>query len=331
MLGTVRGTCLLYDCASRLLTPLGLRHNKPVCCGAWSSSDVIALGSWDGQLSLCRAAADSRLAKSIALKGRPGDVRFCHSASDGCCLYLSAAVGRKSLLVWEVPLALVSEAVPPNELAFPTERYGELECHSWVGDGLVAAGFSSGQVVVVAVGGGRGGPAAGRGPGAELFSCKLLPQPVAAMAWSPLNEWLAVGVGARVAILHCDSGAGAGAGVQQLHGQGVELEGVQSVAGLEWSPSGDLLTVASCNGRLHQYLVRALLLHATCGSLLAYAVSLAEVVVEDAAAPKRPSATVRLDAEPALLALGPDKLAAARGAQVGVAAGSWVAADIPCL
>lgn len=167
-LGTVRGTALAYDCATRTLGPLAARHAKPICCGAWSGSDVIALGSWDASLSLCRAA-DGRLAKSISLRGRPAEVAFCRGAVDGAALYLSVAAGRRALYVWEVPLALVSDAVPPLELSFPPELHGDLECHAWVGDGLLAAGFSSGQVVACA--GRRSAPAARAGQGRPRSVC----------------------------------------------------------------------------------------------------------------------------------------------------------------
>lgn len=193
------------------------------------------------------------------------------------------------------------------------EGYGEVEAFAWVHPRLLAAGFSSGQVVAVSL---SGGLAPGSGAGTQLFSARLLHTPVAALAWCPAAQVLAAGGGSQVALLAC---RGDGAEVEQEGGAAtLELEPGARLAALQFSPDGKLLSAASSGGRLLHLLARPPHLHGAWGTRVAYvdpSACASEVLLLDV---ERGSAAVALPlpAEPDLLALGPSHLAVAQGSRV---------------
>lgn len=334
-LGTTRGGGLVYDLDSLAATPLALgRAGKPVCCMAWCASGapggLLALGCKGGLLLLCRAS-DGHLARSVQLKGAVGQLQFCEGGPDGdeqahtagTSALLAATVGRRSVCIWQLPQAL-ADGTPAGvgpaaagsgafELAF-REGYGEVEAFCWMYSRLLAAGFSSGQLVAVSL---SGGLVPGAGAGTELFSARVLQTAVAGLAWCPASETLAAGGGCQLAVLACRGG---GTGVEQ---EGLpttlELEAGARLTGLQFSPQGGkLLTVASTGGRLLHMLARPPHLHGAWGSQVAYVDMSAchsEALLLDVDRAAAPVA-LPLPGAPELLALGPAHLAAAQGSKV---------------
>ncbi|KAL4434272.1 hypothetical protein ABPG75_000713 [Micractinium tetrahymenae] len=333
VLGTVKGTGILYDCASRTTTPLALGRSsvgKPVACAAWSAGAVpgglLALGCKGGLLLLCRAC-DGGLERSVQLKGAVSQLQFCETGAGGegssqapptgagggaCGALLAANVGRRAVCIWQFPQALGPSAtsVGPFELAF-REGYGELESFCWAHPRLLAAGFSSGQLVAVSL---SGGLAPGAGAGTELFSARCLQGAAGALSWCREAGALAAGGGCQLAVLSC---RGQEVALQTAGVHSLELEGGQRLAGLEYSPGGKLLTLLTTGGRLLHLLAAPPVLHGTWHGSVAYvdpntAPGEVLLVAEPGASP----VALPLPPEAEQLALGPGYLAAAQGSRV---------------
>lgn len=307
---------------------------------AWSAGaapgGLLALGCRGGLLLLARPV-DGQLVRSIQLKGAVSQMQFCEltaagntgddttSASGGALL--AANVGRRSVCIWQLPAALAGEAAGGGaaagssggafELAF-REGYGELETYCWVHPRLLVAGFSSGQLVAVALGGGL---APGAGTGTERYSARCLQSAVSSLSWCAATGLLAAGGGCQAALLRCQ-------GLEVVPGGeavSLELDGGARLNNLQLCPpDGKRLTAATSAGRVMQLLARPPLLHGAWGGVVAYvdhSSCASEALLVDLgrsgpAAAGSPVA-VPLPAEPDQLALGPGCLAAAQGDQVG--------------
>ena len=303
-----------------------------MCCLAWSAAaapgGLLALGCKGGLLLLCRAA-DGGLVRSVQMKGAVSQLQFC-GGSEGADAgqapatgaLLAANVGKRTVCIWQLPQALAAGEPGSSgafELAF-REGYGEVEHYCWVHPGLLVAGFSSGQLVAVALSG-SGGLRTGCGTGTELFSARCLQQAVAGLSWCAASQTLAAGGGGQLALLSC---RGPDVTVEQYASTPDSLEATQRVASVQFSPpTGRLLTVASTGSKLLQLLARPPLLHGTHGGRLLYvdpAVSAAQALLlpepGQQAAAAAPLA-LPLPVEPELLALGPDHFAAVQGNKVG--------------
>lgn len=345
-LGTAKGGGLIYDCSSGSALPLALgRAAKPVCCAAWSAAaapgGLLALGCKGGLLLLCRVA-DGGLARSVQLKAAVSQLQFCEpeadgAGSDGGQALLAANVGKRSVCVWQLPRALAADSsssspragaaatgagAPPFELCF-REGYGELEHFCWCSPRLLAAGFSTGQLVAVSL---SGGLQPGSAAGTERFSALCLQGGVAALAWCPASGTLAAGAGCQLALLSCQ-----GQEVALLaEAESLDLEAGQRLAGLHFCGAGTHLTAACTGGRLLHLLVRPPLLHGAWGGQVAYVdagacPTEALLVAADQPWPAAPVALPLL-VEPDLLALGPGQLAAAQGSTVSGGVLAWPAA-----
>ncbi len=316
---------------------------------AWSAGaapgGLLALGCRGGLLLLARPT-DGQLVRSMQLKGAVGQLQFCELIAAGSTengpgatpsssgALLAANVGRRSVCIWQLPAALAGEPAGGAaatagssggafELAF-REGYGELETYCWVHPRLLAASFSSGQLVAVAL---SGGLAPGAGTGTERYSSRCLQSAVSSLSWCAATGLLAAGGGCQAALLRCQSLEFV------LEGEAVslELDGGARLAGLQLCPpDGKRLTAATSGGRLMQLLARPPLLHGAWGGVVAYvdhSSCASEALLVDLgrsgpAAAGSPVA-VPLPAEPDQLALGPGCLAAARGDQVGRQTCGW--------
>lgn len=340
-LGTVKGTGILFNCATRTPTPLALGRGaagKAVACMAWSAGAVpgglLALGCKGGLLLLCRAS-DGGLERSVQLKGAVSQLQFCDLSASGegggaparsSGALLAANVGRRAVCIWQLPRALgASDAsVGPFELAF-RDGYGDLECFRWVHPRLLAAGFSTGQLAAVSL---SGGLAPGSGAGTEVFSGRCLQGAAGALSCCGEAGVLAAGGGCQLAVLAC---RGQEVALQAAGVHALELDGGQRLAGLQYSPGGKLLTLLTTGGRLLHLLAAPPVLHGAWRSSIAYvdpssAPGEVLVIAEPGASP----VSLPLPPEAEHLALGPGMLAAAQGSKVRAGQGhGWRRGEAP--
>lgn len=117
LVGSARGGAVVYDCASRVATPLHVRASKPACTAAWvdgndgAGRSLVAVGFRDQHVAWLDPGSGALL-RLVSLRGVPADLQPWVPPDGGPAL-LAASVGGRSLLVWQLPLA----ALPGEPLA----------------------------------------------------------------------------------------------------------------------------------------------------------------------------------------------------------------------
>ena len=82
------------------------------------------------------------------------------------------------------------------------------------------------------------------------------------------------------------------------------------VTSLVWSPDGQILSVATNNGNIYNFLAKMSIINATCYNQVAYLSSLREVAITDVSKSSPRPIEIYLQLEPGIIALGPLFLAA---------------------
>ena len=79
-IGTVKGNVLLYNQKAGRKVPILGKHSKKITCGAWSSDNLLALGSEDRTLSVSTFEGD--MIHSANLRSEPSQIQFSEMKLD---------------------------------------------------------------------------------------------------------------------------------------------------------------------------------------------------------------------------------------------------------
>ena len=142
--GSYRGNLMIYNHKTARKVPVIGKHSKAITCGAWSSGNLLALGSEDRTLSISNLDGDTL--RVATLRAEPQDIQFCEMKQDERSNNentVSLVVGGKTLYLFNL-----YDPDNPIELAFQT-RYGNIVAYKWFGDGYILIGFSAGYFVVI--------------------------------------------------------------------------------------------------------------------------------------------------------------------------------------
>jgi WD repeat-containing protein 19 len=144
-IGTIKGNLLIYNHQTSRKVPILGKHTKKILCGAWSSQNLLALGSEDKNISVSNAEGDT--IKQTLLRMEPSDLQFSEMKTDERNSMgettISASVGKKTLFLFNM-----DDPDNPIELAFQ-QRYGSIVSYKWYGDGYIMLGFSNGYFIVI--------------------------------------------------------------------------------------------------------------------------------------------------------------------------------------
>ena len=77
---TSRGNLSIYNHQTTKRVPILGKHTKKITCGAWSSENILALGSDDKSLSLSNEEGDSL--RTVQLRDCPSDMIFAEMKTD---------------------------------------------------------------------------------------------------------------------------------------------------------------------------------------------------------------------------------------------------------
>ncbi|XP_023331956.1 WD repeat-containing protein 19 [Eurytemora carolleeae] len=286
-IGSYRGNLMIYNHKTAKRVPVIGKHSKAITCGAWSSGNLLALGSEDRTLSISNLDGDT--VRMATLRAEPADIQFCEMKQDE----RSNTENTVSLIVGGKTLYLFNMFDPENpiELAFQS-RYGNIISYKWFGDGYILIGFSAGYFVVIST--------HMKEIGQELFQSKN-------------HRESLTGISISTAI---GKAASCGDNMIKIHelndlketSNVITLDDERGLDHMDWSEDGQLLAVSTSKGNLHVYLSKLPLLGSSCQTRVAYLTSLLEVTVTNAVE-NMGSIVVGADIEPAFLALGPFHLA----------------------
>ena len=79
-IGTAKGNVLLYNQKAGRKVPILGKHSKKITCGAWSSDNLLALGSEDRTLSVSTFEGDK--VHSASLRSEPSQIQFSEMKLD---------------------------------------------------------------------------------------------------------------------------------------------------------------------------------------------------------------------------------------------------------
>ncbi|XP_055600777.1 WD repeat-containing protein 19 [Uranotaenia lowii] len=287
---TSRGNLSIYNHATTKRIPILGKHTKRITCGAWSTENILALGSEDKYLSLSNEEGDTL--RSVQLRDNPSDMHFAEMKTDERVPgenTISMILGKRTLFLYHLP-----EPDSPTELGFQ-QRYGSLLQHKWFGDGYVLLGFSLGHVVAIST--------HPREVGQELWQVKNHRDSLNSIAVCKELE-LVASCGDNNVKIHSMSNLQETVKILALHDQA-------AMKNIEWSSDGQLLGVTTSQGAICVFVTKLHSLYAVSPPRIAILSSLAEVAIHHYAPDKaKLSPTmITLEIEPSFLAIGPYHLA----------------------
>jgi len=286
--GTGKGNLLLYNRKTSKKIPIMGKHTKMIACGAWNSENKLALGGKDREITVSDAEGGTLCQAS--LKQEPIEIRFFGGKTDDRSRSGDQTVSA-NLMGRTIYMFSLNDPENPIELAFQKE-YGTVICHKWFGDGYMMLGFSNGFVVVIST--------HAQEIGEELFCSKLFDELVDLDVNFAMQKSAAIGDG-LVKILDMSTW-------KEVSSEKVEMDITDRLAGVKWAGDGQILTVTTGTGAVHNYLGRLAVLNAACNTHLVYMSSLRELSVKDAFSTKSPT-RIEIAIEPSFVALGPKHVA----------------------
>ncbi|XP_058834907.1 WD repeat-containing protein 19 [Topomyia yanbarensis] len=287
---TSRGNLSIYNHLTTKRIPILGKHTKRITCGAWSTENILALGSEDKFLSLSNEEGDTL--RSVQLRDTPSDMHFAEMKTDERVPgenTISMILGKRTLFLYHLP-----EPDSPTELGFQ-QRYGSLIQHKWFSDGYVLLGFSLGHVVSIST--------HPREVGQELWQVKNHRDSLNSIAVCKELE-LVASCGDNNIKIHSMSNLQETVKILTLHDQA-------AMKNIDWSSDGQLLGVTTSQGAVCVFVTKLHSLFAVSPPRIALLSSLAEVTIHHYAPDKVKSAptTIALEIEPSFLAIGPYHLA----------------------
>lgn len=287
--GTGKGNMLLYNRKSSKKIPIMGKHTREICCGAWNSENKVALGGKDREITVSDHEGNTLCQAS--LKQEPTELRFFGGKMDNRTGRMEQTVSA-NLAGRTIYMFSLSDPENPIELAFQKE-YGNVVTHKWFGDGYIMIGFSNGYVVVIST--------HAQEIGEELFCAKLFDHLVDLDVNFPMQKSAAIGDGV-VKILDMGSW-------KEISSEKVECDLTDKLDHIRWSGDGQILTVTTGTGAVHNYLGRLAVLNAAYQTNLVYMSSLKELSIQDTLKEGRSPTRIEIAIEPSFVALGPKHVA----------------------
>eukprot|EP00112_Aurelia_sp_Birch-Aquarium-sp1_P003286 Seg1365.4 transcript_id=Seg1365.4/GoldUCD/mRNA.D3Y31 product="WD repeat-containing protein 19" protein_id=Seg1365.4/GoldUCD/D3Y31 len=287
--GTAKGNLLFYNHQTSRKIPVLGKHTKRICCGAWNSENLLALGSEDKTITISNMDGDTL--KQTSTRYEPSGIQFSVMKTDERSgmgeTTVSLVVGKKTLYLYNI-----NEPDNPIELAFQP-RYGSINAYKWFGDGYIMIGFSAGYLVVIST--------HMKEIGQELFQTRDHKDSLKDIAIS-LSFKKAASCGDNCVKIHDLTDMKEIYAIITLDDAGGQLDK------MEWTEDGQLLAVSTEKGAIHVYLTKLPILGDAFGTKIAYLTSLREVTVVDEVNQER-QMKVPTHIEPSFMAIGPYHLA----------------------
>uniref|UniRef100_A0A8C9BC88 WD repeat domain 19 n=2 Tax=Phocoena sinus TaxID=42100 RepID=A0A8C9BC88_PHOSS len=282
--GTVKGNLLIYNRQTSRKIPVLGKHTKRITCGCWNAENMLALGGEDKMITVSNQEGDT--IRQTPVRSEPGNMQFSMMKTDDRTSTaestISVVVGKKTLFLFNL-----NEPDSPIDLEFQ-QRYGNIVCYSWYGDGYILIGFSRGIFVVIST--------HIREIGQEIFQARDHKDSLTSIAVSQtLNK-----------------AATCGDNCIKIHDL-AELKDMYAIINLDdenkglgtlsWTDDGQLLALSTQRGSLHVFLTKLPVLGDACSTRIAYLTSLLEVTIANPVEGELP-VTVSVDVEPNFIAVG---------------------------
>ncbi|VDM26934.1 unnamed protein product [Toxocara canis] len=262
------------------------KHQRAITCGAFSDSDLLALGADDASITVSNMEGDSIY--SFTCNSDPSMIKFNdlrRPADKGAKsdTMLSAVLGKKILM-----LVSLSDSENPINLQFQA-RYGDIVSYVWFLDGYMLLGFDKGYVVCIS--------AHTSEIGQEIFSVQDFKTYLSYVCVSEAFEKALMVGDSQLKIREMNQ-------LGEIFGM-YDIEGEDNVLNrVETSDDGQLIAVSGASGTLNVFLTKMPVLGATYRDIIAILSSLTEITVLRESE-KVPLAIFSVKLEPSVIAVGP--------------------------
>jgi WD repeat-containing protein 19 len=318
----MKGNLLIYNKSRKQKIPIVGKHSKRITCGNWSlTGNKLVLASDDKTLTISNDNGDTLLQTDLRHMAteakftlteknandsgrdnngggdRGGESKFNGSSSKDDIL-ISANLNGKSLLLYNI----MDEKEDPLELTFAPKdngngcRYGDLIKHMWYNEDSVLVGFSDGYLLSVST--------SPKELGEEKYCAKLHSEDLYSFSFNPFLKKVASAGNDGVRVIDSHN-------FKENLAEYIPIDDLEGgkITNLNWSPDGQILTIATSHGNIYNFLAKMSVLFTSYKSSIAYLSSLREISVVDGIKRGRPiDITVKL--EPSLIAVGDNHVAA---------------------
>jgi WD repeat-containing protein 19 len=325
-IGTCSGNLLLYNLDSRKKIPVIGKHTSIILCGDWSNkNNVLALGSDDKSMTFSSASGETLSQTRFAVG--PTSVQFAQPLEKSTSSPLdddwgtktggstvaksdriSVNLGKRKIQIYED----TDMKAEPITIDFP-DKYGKIKRYIWFEEGYLVVGFAKGTMLVLSVQdefleAKTGSPKSKRYK--KLCSFPLFDEHLREMKYcANLRKLACVGDDCVKIVEYTGSGSW-----QVNKSETIRLEGSPSITSVAWTQDGQILSIGTSKGCVHNFVATMPLLYDRFGSSMVHMTSLREASIRSR--PGGKSRKITLEMEPAFVALGARHFAAGMNSRV---------------
>ena len=301
-IGSSKGSLLLYNKLTfRKISIMG-KHSKDILFGMWNINDKLALIGKDKLLTISDVNGETE--NEIQLKTVPKDLQFAKQMSDTkshANTNVDAISGNITKTMVEDTITMNMEGKTvymhflnkpdmPVELAFQN-KYGEIVCYTWYGDGYLLAGFSFGFVVSLS--------SHEKEMGEELNSIRIDHRTIESICVSDKAQLFAVATINFVKIVDLVTW-------NEITDLMIEFNLDYGIPNkLQFTNDGQILTIATKSGSLMSYLMSAKSLIANYQTSVCFLSSLQQISVCNVLVGNSMKWIIDVPVEPKILGVGP--------------------------
>ncbi|KAL9647005.1 hypothetical protein ABK040_013859 [Willaertia magna] len=290
-IGTIRGTLLIYNKKTSKYVPIKGKHTKKITTGCWNSSNILALGSEDCQVTISNEKGDTLRQKPV--KYEPKFMEFIRVKKRNARDTTTTCIVGSNFWMYDIEEETDSK---PTELGF-SDDYGQMVCYKSFGDGYILLGFDKGYVVIAST--------HSEEIGSEVNSCKVHSTELKNLTYcEALKKGASIGENV-VKVFDLSNLATFDSAIVDKYEIDNEYGALSRV---EWTEDGQILTISSNNGNLYSFLTSIPALNDSHGTNVLILISLRELMIKDEANDKM-VAKFEINIEPSFVALGPEHVA----------------------
>uniref|UniRef100_A0A0R3RUL2 WD repeat-containing protein 19 n=1 Tax=Elaeophora elaphi TaxID=1147741 RepID=A0A0R3RUL2_9BILA len=289
-IGYDSGNLLFYNQrTSRKTSAIG-KHQSAITCGTFSNNDWLALGSTDSTITVSSINGD--LMFTFMCNTEPSLIKFCdrkqpNEKNAKSCTMVSAILGQSTIM-----LAELNDDIQPVNLQCQA-RYGEIVTYCWYRDNFLLLAFDKGFLVCVSV--------IASEMGQEIYTVQDFKTYFSFMCVSEVSSKVLLTGDNQIRVRELSR-------LDEI----IEIVEVDAKNNDLYSSAinydGQLVAVGTHSGTLHVFLTKMPTLGAAYLNTVAILSSLNEITLFREGE-KNPLATVKIELEPAGIAVGPKHIA----------------------
>eukprot|EP01084_Bolivina_argentea_P036668 67812_1 len=244
--GSSKGNLLLYNKLTLRKQLIMGKHSKKILYGSWNTNGKLGLVGKDKKLTISDISGN--ILNENYLKQYPLDLQFGLQMTDTSndnnndnnkddIIQNEEDTITMNMNGKTIYMYFINNPSQPIELAFQ-QRYGNIICYKWYGDGYILAGFSKGFIVSIST--------HEKEMGEEIHSLRIDYASIIYISINNINKYAAVSTEKYIKIINLNT-------FKEIY-QLINTNGIPNK--LNWTNDGQILTINTNNGNLLTYLIK---------------------------------------------------------------------------